>query len=382
MTGGMDTVMRAAAFVASLGVNTHIDFGGSYANLPTVEAAINYLGIKNLRDSMQNLADLATWPAVSAATGAKFDAYMPEASPAGMAESLATMPRLAAKGVLNYIEGGNEEDDPYAAQQGNTIAFTARFQQRVHEMGRRLHLPVINMSFGAGWTAANNWHGNYDKVGDLSAHADFGNAHTYPNPPDGAPLLAIRQLNADARLAAGSLPVMTTEIGWDESHGFAQDEVARWALDATLDGIREGNPKTWFYALYDDGSGKFGLMHPDGTPKPAGRALHNLTTLLADPGRGAANFPTTGLDVTLAGAREADHTLLLQKSDGHHWLALWNERARSPHTVTVTLPKAAAALRVFDPLGGTAATQNVANAASLDVSLADHPLLVEIADAS
>ena len=39
-------------------------------------------------------------------------------------------------------------------------------------------LPVINMSFGSGWTAANNWHGDYDKVGNLSPFADYANAHT------------------------------------------------------------------------------------------------------------------------------------------------------------------------------------------------------------
>ena len=48
-------------------------------------------------------------------------------------------------------------------------------------MGQQLGLPVINMSFGAGWTAANDWHGDYGKVGDLSAYANYANAHTYPN---------------------------------------------------------------------------------------------------------------------------------------------------------------------------------------------------------
>ena len=377
MTGGIDTVLRAAAFVASLGVNTHIDFGGSYANLNTVEAAIRYLGIKNLRDSMQNPADLTSWPAVSAATGAKFDDYIAETSPASMVTCLAYMPPLAATGALNFVEGGNEEDDSYPAGLGNTIAIAARFQPKVHAMGQRLGLPTINLSFGAGWTAANNWHGDYDKVGDLSAHAEYGNAHTYPNPPNGAPDGAIKQLNSDARLAASSLPVMTTEIGWDESHGFSQPNIAKWALDATFDGIKHGNPKTYFYALYDDASGKFGLMRPDGSPKPAGAALHNLTTLLADAGSDAATFATGSLAYTLAGTTGADSTMLLQKSDGSHWLALWNETAGAPHTVTLTLANPAL-VRVFDPLTGTAATQTAHNAATLAVSVPDHPVLVEI----
>ena len=63
--------------------------------------------------------------------------------------------------MLNYIEGGNEEDDSYPQSLGNTLAVTAQFQQQVYAMGQQDGLPVINMSFGAGWTAANNWEGDY-----------------------------------------------------------------------------------------------------------------------------------------------------------------------------------------------------------------------------
>jgi hypothetical protein len=39
----MTTTVRAADFVGSLGVNTHIDFGAyGYENLSIVESAINY----------------------------------------------------------------------------------------------------------------------------------------------------------------------------------------------------------------------------------------------------------------------------------------------------------------------------------------------------
>src|SRR5262249_3687140 len=53
---------------------------------------------------------------------------------------------------------------------------------RHQEPARRhsLGLPVINMSFGAGWTAANNWAGDYDKVGNLAAYADFTRARGDP----------------------------------------------------------------------------------------------------------------------------------------------------------------------------------------------------------
>ena len=90
-----------------------------------------------------------------------------------MTTDLGFVTQLAQEGMLNFLEGGNEEDDAYPASLGNTLAITAQFQQQVYATGHALGLPVINMSFGSGWTAANNWQGDYDKVGDLSAYADY-----------------------------------------------------------------------------------------------------------------------------------------------------------------------------------------------------------------
>src|SRR5258708_32112459 len=156
----MTPALRATDFVGTLGVNTHIDFAAyGYQNLSVVEAAINYLGVKNLRDSPQSVTDVgatSTWLQVATATGAKFDAYIPEGSPADMQASLNLMSQLAGQSILTSIEGPNEEDDPYATGLGNTLGIAANFQKNsVWLLGQQLHLPVINMSFGAGWTAAN-----------------------------------------------------------------------------------------------------------------------------------------------------------------------------------------------------------------------------------
>ena len=368
--------IRAYTLIDTIGVNTHIDFAKyGYQNLSVVEGAINYLGLKNLRDSAQTSTDAQTWLQVAQATGAKFDDYIAEASPDGMAYDLSLVHELASEGILNYLEGGNEEDDAYPASLGNTLAITAQFQQQVYATGRALGLPVINMSFGAGWTAANNWQGHYGDVGDLSAYADYANAHTYPLVGQGTDWTTQR-LNGLARLAAASRPVITTEIGWNESQGFGQDNIAKRAIQAVLDGMKNGNVKTYFYALYDDGSGLFGLMNQDGTAKPAGAAIHNLTTLLADTGANAATFAPRSLAYTLGGATANDNTLLMQKSDGSYWLSLWNE-IDAVHNVTLTLP-ATAQIKVFDPLKGTGAIQNLARAISATLTLSDRPMLVKV----
>ncbi len=149
------------------------------------------------------------------------------------------MAKLASEGILNAIEGGDEEDDSYPQSLGNTLAATAQVQQQLYALGQQLGLPVINMSFGSGWTAANDWEGDYGAVGNLSAYATYANAHTYPNAGQ-LPGAAIAQLNADAKLAASSRPVMTTEIGWTTT-SFSESAIAQYVVDAAFDGIADGD---------------------------------------------------------------------------------------------------------------------------------------------
>jgi hypothetical protein len=368
------TAIAASTVASSIGVNTHIDFKKyGYQNLAVTAASINYLGIKNLRDCPGNAADVGpngAWQKIADATGAKFAAYMNEGSPATDMANLRFATLLAKQGILNFLEGGNENDDAYALAQGNSIAWTANFQQQVFAAGRALGLPVINMSFGSGWTAANNWQGNYDKVGDLSAFADYANAHTYPLPRQQTDK-TIQRLNGMAKLAARSRPVITTEIGWDDGK-IDRADIARFALEAVLNGIKNGNHKTYFYALFDDGSGKFGLMNQDGSPKPAGTALHNLTAILADKGTARPKSLAYGV-----GGSGNDNALLMSKSNGTFLLALWNEND-APHSVTLTLGEAAKTIRLHDPLTGSAPVQLAASTNSVAVSIANHPVIVEI----
>jgi serralysin len=362
------TAANATAFINSLGINTHVDGYDTSA----AEQAISYLGISNLRDSAESPGDLSLWQQISQATGAKFDDYIGETSPGGMQSDLNFVPQLAQEGVLNAVEGGNEEDDTYPASLGNNLQTTAAFQPQVAATAHSLGLPAINMSFGAGWTAANNWQGDYGAVGNLSAYADYANAHTYPNPGQ-TPDSTIQRLNGLADLAASGQPVITTEVGWDGNAGFSQTDVAKYVVDAALDGWKDGDAKTYYYALFDDASGAFGLMNADGSPKPAGTALHNLTTLLGDSGDGA----TGSLDYSLGGTAAGDNSLLLEKSDGSYWLALWNESG-GDHTVTLNLTTPASAVNVYDPLTGTSPVQSDGATGSAQITLSDDPLLVQI----
>jgi hypothetical protein len=364
--------ISVTAVLSSVGVNTHFDsFNHGYQNLAVAEGAIKYLGVKNLRDAAQSTQDLTLWPQVVAATGVRFDDYMGRNSPAQDQTDLSYVSALAKKGVLNFIEGGDENDTAPAVALGNSIAWSASFQQQVYSVGHSLGLPVINMSFGAGWTAANNWHGNYDKVGDLSPYADYGNAHTYPN-VGSTPAATIKMLNADALLAAWSRKVITTEIGWD-GNKFSAQSIANYVLDAVFDGIKNGDVKMYFYALFDDYSGNYGLMNPDGSPKPAGTALHNLTAILADPGVSSS----ASLNYSVTGSTANDNAVLMHKSTGQFEIAVWNE-LDAPHTITLKLATAASQINLYDPIAGTTAVQTVSNAGTFSFTVPNHPVIAEV----
>ena len=125
----------------------------------------------------------------------------------------------------------------------------------------------------------------------------------------------------------------------------------------------------WYYGLYDNSSGTWGLFNSDGSARPAATALHNLTTLLADSG---SNFTPGSLNYTLSGTQAGDNSFLMEKSDGSFWIGLWDESG-STHTVTVNLPSSAKSISVFDPITGTSAIQIASNASSISVKSRQRP---------
>jgi len=372
------SALLASAFIASLGVNTHLDYTqGPYANTSIAESSINYLGVKNIRDSAHGPYSIPIWSRVARNTGVKFINYMNRSSPADMQQTLALTPQLANLGLLNYVEGANEPDAPDAMALGNSLDYARTFQQQVFAMGRSLNLPVINLSVGVGWTAADGWQGNYDSIGDLSAIADFANAHTYPAVAKNLPYKTVDRLNYLASLGAPGKPVIISEMGWNTAvHG--QSVVATNVLNGIMDSAFLKNEKTYLFALFDDASGKWGLMNGDGTPRVAGQAVRNLTTLLGDTGPTTYNPGTFTYD--FAGLKGTERSVLFGKTDGSYWVSVWDE-TNPGHVVTLNLQMAAQEIQVFDPMVSTEPTQTVANSPTVTATLGSTPLLFKVVPA-
>ena len=270
-------------FADFIGVNTHLDFNWTaYKNVPLVIQCLQFLGVKHVRDSANNPANVTAglWKQVADATGVKFNAYIGSGSPQVMTDGLKLIQSLAPQGILESIEGGNEEDNSYAVANGNTALKAATFQRNVFIAGRNLKLPVINISFGAGWDKPT---GDYGTVGDLSNYCDYANAHTYPG-VSGDPVKTVDFVNGLTQLAAKK-PVITTEIGWYTGTmpgGVTEQEQADKLVAAFMECQKTGNFRAYVYELLDQNTGdsnpenNFGLFHSDGTPKPAAAAIRNL----------------------------------------------------------------------------------------------------------
>lgn len=354
-------------FLMTIGINTHIDFGlwssYGYEDLNGTVRDIGYLGVRLVRDCPADPGDVAKWQRVTQVTGAKFLAFIGEDGEARFAPELALMQQMAGLGILWGIEGPNEPDTGYSIQMGETISGAVSFQYQMFNMARKLGLPAVPISLGSGWTAANNWHGNYDKTGDMSGAADYGNAHTYPQ--NVAPEATIKMLNDDARMATPNRPVLITEFGYD-TRSTSQSDAAIWTLDAIMDAWNLGDAGIYFYALYNDGSGDWGLMDRSGQPKPMGLAVHNLIAILSGASRGVY-----GGNVAVNGLGSAKATVL-QGRQGSTVVALWDEGGAS-NSVSVTA-SSGTTLTAYDPVRSITPTSR--GTGSITVGLGRNPILV------
>ena len=259
---------------------------------------------------------------------------------------------------------------------------------------------VVNLTLGAGTTA------EYAQLGNMSAEANYGNAHIYFS--NGVqPAANIAANIAQAEQTNPGEPVDITETGYytavqsTEWGGVSQDVQAKETLNALFDAFKDGASVTYLYELMDtaanpsptDREDTFGLFNEDGTPKEAATALHNLTTILADSGSTAQTFATGSLSYGLTGMPGTGNSMLMETSSGTYDLALWaeptiwnetteSEVAAPSSNVTVSLGATYATVNVYDPLSGTAPIATYKGVSQITVALNDHPLIVQVLPAT
>nr|WP_027516295.1 RHS repeat protein [Bradyrhizobium sp. WSM1417] len=400
------TVLSASGFINSIGVNTHAGFGWTdYNNLALMVDDLKYLGVTHLRDAMAT--NPAAQPVVEglAAAGYKFDFIVSSALPgqgsAGLANYIVSLEKFAMShpGSISAIEGLNEANhQPFSYNGSSTLGAAAQYQSVLYHAVKGdaalAGIPVYNLSL-----AYNDPQG-YSQLGNMSGSVDFVNAHAYVSTGATPNSSLAATLSAVAAAAPGK-PVVITETGYTTQAntqylGVDETVQAKSILNTLVDAYKGGVSATYLYEMFDRDSStgntnpeaKFGLFHSDGTPKLAATAIHNLTSILADDGKGG-HEPTDPLNYTLSNMPASGNSMVLGKSNGAYELVvwaepkLWNDAADAEisnpsQTVTLNLGGVHHSVKVYDTLTGTSAIASYTDVSTITIPVSDHPLIIEI----
>ncbi|MBW7971576.1 hypothetical protein [Bradyrhizobium sp. BR 10289] len=398
------TATSATQFVDSIGVNTHLGFALSpYSNVTLVKASLDYLGISNIRDGLYYNAAATQSFSVLAAAGYKFDfaITLQSNSTVDVAKFVSTLDSYEARyaGSIAAIEGANEVNYWPVNVNGNTsIASGAIVQQQIYNAVNAdpllKNVSVYNVTIGSTDTSL------FNQLGNLSGATDYANGHAYVMSTTNISA-GLDYLLGFAKISAPGKPVVITETGYTTLtstwyNGVSETVQAKYTLDTLMDAYQKGVAETYLYELLDEDSwlspsdpqSHYGLFHSDGTPKLAATAIHNLSKILADGGANAS-AATGSLTYALSGTPSTSHDMLLAKSNGSVDLVLWAEPVlwnQTTHSavqatsspVTITFGQTEGLIKVYDPLISSNPVATYTNVSSIQVSISDHPLVIEV----
>ena len=390
-------------FLNTLGVNTHLNGltqGDPWdTNAVRVGGQLKFLGVRLDRDWAWSAADGRTWKAVQAAWGPLgcFWTSLDEGSPATQRRNLGLEEAIdeTYPGLIYVMGGPNEEDDTYPQQQGATLPDSVLVQQSLrdwaHSGGRSI--PTSQMEFGAGWTAANNWEGDYNPKNTgihqnyTPAPAEIGGAHTYISDAHQRPADVLNHMRMLANLTTPGKPVAHTEFGAYQGAHLSTQVYGQYTVMGAFDSAAAGDAGYLVYGLQDSAPEQsYGFYtYPGGVPHEAAIYYHTMTTLLASvrgrykPGA-ARTFTPSALPVSYSNA--AVSHFLMQKPTGEFILADWSEQlmdgSQHPISDTVQFGRSFATVQVYDIETGLTplATQHNVSRYTLSMNPSDTYLLV------
>lgn len=393
--------VRASAFLGSIGVNTHLGWGGPWTEA-RVASEMAFLNVFNLRDgALKGRDDVVTELAALAKQGVRFD--IEQTVDAGTVDTNDDMIEMAkleqqATGSIAFYEAANEYNtNSYklgtATSNGN-LAWGA-LDDQASQTALRGTAALAGIPLIAASTAS------VSSAPSVAGFADRSNWHVY-GPIGGQLAQNLAGAIAAAQATLPGKPVMITETGISsasvagQSWGTAGDEYTQGLIDtnALLDAFKDGAALTYLYNLMDnqqaaDLEDNFGLFNADGTAKAAATDIHNLTTILADAGATAGTFAPTVPGFVVPALPAGASSLLLQKSSGVWDLVLWNsslpvwagtgEAPLNQADFTMPLGGTYASVKIYNSILSTTPEQTFTNVSSLSLSLGKEMQIIEIA---
>ncbi len=334
---------------------------------------------------------------------------------------IVTARQLAAADALLAFEGNNEPNNwgvTYQGEQGGGRApswlAVAKLQRDLYKAVKSDPLlkkyPVWSIS-EAGAEADNVGlqfltipAGAGAKLPDGTRFADFVNVHNYIYHPNSARVEDNKTWNAADPTSACKIDGLYGNHGvtWAKHfRGYSQAELltlprVTTETGCTIDGSdHRGDPGAQ-PAEHVSRSVQAGLEPHGRLPaaRPNGRRRQSKFRILQarrlaaegrpvsaqshDDSGGPRHDSRTGqAGYSIPGEPATVHDLLLQKSDGTFELVVWDERVKGDDRVRVNLGSVRPSVKVYDPTVGTAATRVLHDVASVELTLSDHPVILE-----
>lgn len=403
----------ADSFVDSVGVCVHL----GYPNTPyvrqfdtVIHPRLMELGVRHLRSDLVMPGSVGATNLTTLASGSRPIRTMLIMNPGMIAPS--DVPALAHSLLpgIEAIEGPNEPNLAYEHFTYMGMGFPAGVRAYQRDLSAAVQaatdpavraLPVVATALGQPNPTDSMM------LGDISAWVDFASLHNYPGGRN--PIVNLNARLALAQQVGGtSHRVFLTESGYHNAvpplpmitasqPGISEEAGGRYTPRLFLLNFNDPRAaRTYEYEFIDqvvdtggmtDQEHHFGLLHNDGSTKPAFDAMRNLITLLDDPGPA---FAPMRLDYALAGdMTNIQHTLLARR-DGRIYLILWQEVASydlatntdltiASRALTLTLNTTFSRATLYAPhAGSTPIAAPVNNPHTLMLHVPDHVLVVEL----
>lgn len=412
------SAIPAHDFLQSIGACSAVSRRGE--NLGDTVRSAEYLGLRWMRVVYRE-CELRDLIALHRKTGIRFSFGLGSGS-SDIEAFLSLARRLADAGALLAIEGNNEPNNwpvSYQGQAGGgmqTWLPVAKIQRdlylAVKDTPQLAAYPVWNLSSaGAQVDNAGLQFLTIPKGADAlmpegTQYADYANCHNYithpdwpgihdnqtwiaANPTSASPMDGLyrnygetwmRRYRGYSEPELLALPRVTTETGCVAGKdGVTEELQGKLYICMYLAQFKQGWKHTSIYLLRDrtdeNGNQAYGFFRPDYSPRPAAVYLHNLTTILADPGPVSAPGK---LKYSIPNQPATVHDLLLQKRDGAFMLIVWGERfTGGADDLAIEFGKTHETVNLYDPKIDPSPIETKKFVRSIELSLTDHPIVIE-----
>lgn len=356
---------RAAEFIDSMGICAHLS-ATDYQSTATVTNAMSYIGLIHIRTNSAINDTTYALPTTNAliANGVRVHFTTPQPAGTGSGPSLAQI-QSAIDSRINYITANNltvatDSIEPFNEYDGSGEPSWASVLQNAQPyMSSQAATNLSGVKVLGPALIGNNLLVTASQIQlastgqPLKNYFDYGNLHSYfggrqpessyadatsnfaPSVAPSDDTVFDNRLGLYAYYVSPDKPIIVTEMGY---HNYASSTYTSlqatgiYAPRAFLETFRIGITRAYAYELLDEPSvapgqeQHFGFFDSAANPKPSAVSLHNLTSLVTDNGSTRFTFPLTRLPYTISGSPSALLDLrkvLLQKSNGVYWLALW-----------------------------------------------------------